>query len=132
MMTIHGCAPVRMLQVVTNTLDTSVSLNFTLGGHQEGWTVWLDGRLGCVNQRQSIGNGILGQGILLGQIPGSLMDHGSQMSNIQTCELSPHCRQSDPILGGQKSSIDSLVCDAGILRIKRNWSTTKYIIGMIK
>ena len=131
-MSVHGRSPVGMLQVVANTLDTSVSLNFTLWSHQEGWTVWLDGGLGGVNQWQAVGDGIFGQSVLLCQISCGLMDDGSKMSNVQAGELSPHCGQTDSILGRQECSVDSFVGDTRILRVKRNWSTTKYIIGMIK
>ncbi len=75
--TIHGGSPVGHLQVVADSLDTSVSLNLTLGGHQEGGTIRLDDRLGGVNQGKTIGNCVFGERVLLGQVPGGLVNDSS-------------------------------------------------------
>ena len=43
-------------------------LHLTLGCHEEGWAVLLNEGLGRVDQRQSVGNRILGQSVLLCQV----------------------------------------------------------------
>ena len=130
--TIHGSSPVRHLQVVTDSLNTSVSLDFTLGGHQEGGTVGLDDGLGGVNQGKTVSNGVLGEGILLRQVPGSLVDHSSQVSDIETGELSSDRGQTDLLLGRLEGGVDGLVGDAGVLGVKVGWPASKHIVSVIK
>ena len=48
-------------------------LHLTLGGHEEGGAVLLDEGLGRVDQWQSVGNCILGQSILLRQVPAAII-----------------------------------------------------------
>ena len=48
-------------------------LHLTLGGHEEGGAVLLDEGLGRVDQWQSVGNCILGQSILLCQVPATFI-----------------------------------------------------------
>ena len=47
-------------------------LHLTLGGHEEGWAVLFHQGLGCVDQWQTVGNGVLGQRILLCQKPATI------------------------------------------------------------
>lgn len=132
MVTIHGGAPMRHLQVVTDSLNTSVSLDFTLGGHQEWRAVGLDDRLRGVNQGKTVSNGVLGEGILFRQVPGSLVDHSSQVSNIETGELSMDRGQTDLLLGRLEGGVDGLVGDAGVLGVEVGLPASKHIVSVIK
>ena len=132
MVTVHGGSPVRHLQVVTDTLHTSVSLDLTLGRHEEGRAVGLDGGLGGVNQGEAVGNSVLGKGVLLGQVSGSLMDHSAQVSNIQASELASDRGQTDLLLGRLKGGIDGLVGDTGVLRVEGCGPASEHIIGVVK
>ena len=51
-------------------------LHLTLGGHEEGRAVLLNEGLGCVDQWQSVGNRVLGQSILLCQVPATVIQSG--------------------------------------------------------
>ena len=130
--TIHGSAPVRHLQVVTDALHTSVSLHLTLRGHQEGGAVGLNDGLGGVDQGQTVGDGVLGERILLGQVPGSLVDHSSQVSHIQPGELSSDRGQAHLLLGRLEGGVDGLVGHAGVLSVEGGRSASKHIVGVVK
>ena len=56
---VHGCTPVRVLQVVASTGDRPVPSHFALGGHQEGRAVRLDGSASRVDQGKTVGNCVL-------------------------------------------------------------------------
>ena len=47
----------------------ALPLDLTLGGHEEGRAVLLHKRLCRVDQRQTVGDRVLGEGILLGKVP---------------------------------------------------------------
>ena len=57
-------------------------LHLTLGGHEEGRAVLLDEGLGRVNQRQTVGNRVLGQSILLCQVPATVFQLGIGLANF--------------------------------------------------
>lgn len=59
MMTIHGSAPMGMLQVVAETLDGAIPLDMAFRSHQERWAELLDSALGRIDQREPVGDGIL-------------------------------------------------------------------------
>lgn len=59
MVTVHGGAPMRMLEIVAETFDRSVALNMAFGSHEEGRAVVLYITLGGIDERKTIGNGIL-------------------------------------------------------------------------
>ena len=57
-------------------------LHLTLGGHEEGRAVLLDEGLGRVNQRQTVGNRVLGQSVLLCQVPATVIQLGIGLVNF--------------------------------------------------
>lgn len=115
MMTIHGSAPVGVLQVVAKTLYGPVPLDVALGSHQERRAELLHGALGCIDQRKSIGNGILGQLVLLCQVSSSFVDHCPEISHVMAGELSFDGRKTNAFPGGGKGFVDGGVGDAGVL-----------------
>jgi len=113
-MRVHGSAPMGMLDVVASTSDGTVTLNFAFGRHQEGWTVAFNDSLGGVNEGQAIGNGILAQSILLGQVTSGLLDDSAQVANVLGDELGVTGGQTNPISSRSKGCVDSLEGDAGV------------------
>ena len=131
-MSVHGSSPVRVLQVVADSLSTSVPLDLTLGSHQEGRAVRLDDSLGGVNQGEAVSDGVLRQSILLGQVACSLVDDSSEVADIDPLELSSHWRQPHPVPGGEEGGVDGLVSDAGVLGVEGGGSASEDLVGVIE
>jgi len=132
MVSVHGSAPMRMFEVVAETLDGPVPLNVALGSHQERWTELLDGALGCVNQRKPVGNGILRQLVLLGEVSSSFVDNCPEIADVVTRELAFDGGKTNTFLGGSERFVDSGVGDAGVLvgwPERRRSSWTRYDQG---
>ena len=49
MVTVHGSAPMRMLEIIAETFDRSIALNVAFGSHKEGWAVVLHDTLSCID-----------------------------------------------------------------------------------
>ena len=121
-------------------------LHVTLGCHQEGGAVLLDDRLGRVDQRKTIGDGILGESVLLSKVPddqvrlggggesqpAGLMDHSAQVADIMGGELAPDGRQTNPVAGREERGVDGVVGDAGVLGVKGYRGSSKCMVCMVK
>ncbi len=98
-MSVHGRSPVRHVQVVAEAGDGPVPLHLALGGHEEGRAVVFDDGLGGVDQRESVGDGVLAESVLLGQVAGGLVDDGAQVADGGRVEVAAHGGQAHGALG---------------------------------
>ena len=132
MVAVHGGAPVRLLQVVADALHTPVPLDLALGRHQEGRAVRLDGGLGRVDQGQTVGDGVLGEGVLLGEVARGLVDDGAEVTHVQAGELAPDRGQPHPLLGVLEGHVDGLVRDAGVLGVEGHGPAAEHVVGVVE
>jgi hypothetical protein len=94
-----------------------VSLDLTLGGHKEGRAVLLNNGLCGVDEGEPIGDGVLGEAVLLGEEPRRLVDNGSEIADILLGELSPDLREADGATSLLERCVDSFEGDAGAVRL---------------
>ncbi len=111
---VHGGSPVGVLDVVADACDRPVSRNLALGSHEEVRTIALDDGLGRVNEGKPVGDGVLAEAVLLGQVATGLVDDGAEIADGLGVELAVDGRKADAISGGAECTVHSLVGDAGV------------------
>ena len=99
MVAVHGGAPVWHVQVVAEAGDGAVPLNLAGGRHEEVGTVVLHHGPGGVNEGETVGHGILGQAVLLGQVACRLVDNGAEVAHGSGVKVAGHGLQADGALG---------------------------------
>lgn len=114
MMTVHGRTPVGVFNVVTDAGDRAVALDLAFGGHEEIGAVALDGRLGGVDEWQSVGYSVLAEPILLGNVATRLVDDGSEVAHVLGAKFVSYGWQTDTISGRREGGVHSLVGDASV------------------
>ena len=113
-MAVHGGSPVRVLDVVARSGDGTVPGHLAFRRHEEGRAVGLDGGLGGVDERQAVGDGVLGQTVLLGQVAGGFVDDDAQGTDVVGLELSGNGSETDSVPGAEEGGVDGFVGDAGL------------------
>ena len=81
-MGVHSRSPMRMLNVVTYTGNRTITLNLTLGGHEESGAIALHNGLGGVNEGEAVGDGVLAEAVLLGNVTSGLLNDGTQVADF--------------------------------------------------
>lgn len=114
-----GSPPERVLEVVAHSRDGPVALDLALGRPQALGTVSADKGLGGVNEGQAVGNGVLAEAVLLGQVSAGLVDDSSQVADVfELGKLALAGREADAVDGGGEGGIHSLVGDARAVRVR--------------